>query len=88
MRLNYSKCNTNHYRQVINNYLKNFDYGNDNIITVLHFTKNYEYVVDHFPCECHGTTTEQQHSMTINLISCIFTTKYVIELKKLTQLTL
>ena len=43
---------------------------------------NCEHVFDHFPCECHGTTTEQQHLMTVVLISFIFTTKYAIELKE------
>ena len=35
-----------------------------------------------------NATTGLQHSMTFGLISCIFATKYVIELKKLAQFIL
>ena len=38
--------------------------------------------MDYFPYEFHGTTTELQHSIAIGLIFCIFPTKYAIEFKK------
>ena len=38
MRLDLSKCDENHYRQVIDSYLTNFHVGNDKI-DILHFKK-------------------------------------------------
>ena len=60
MRLEYSKCNANHYWQVIDSYLMYFDAGNDKIKIVLHFKRNCKHVFDHFPCEFQGTIIKQQ----------------------------
>ena len=46
---------------------------------------NCEHVNDYFPCEYQGRTTEQQYSIAIGLVFCIFATKYVIELKDIAR---
>ena len=50
----------------------------------LHFLRS-EHVGDYFPCEYHDRTTGQQYSIAIGLVSSIFATKYVIEMKELVR---
>ena len=45
------------------------------------YFKNCEHVCDDSTCEYQSRTTEQQYSMAISIVSCIYPTKYAIEMK-------
>ena len=47
--------------------------------------KNCEHDGDYFTCEYNERPTEQQYSIAIGLLSCIFAIKYVFEVKDLTH---